>query len=156
MSHPYTTRARTEFASKDEARVRALLDQSQEGSEYAGCYADVIERAANAVDSDLGVRYVVPFAAITDVPPCPGIISDLADFKALSFLYPADSLEAVNFETRYATTVARIIARAATVPGAAELSADASAAPVAISTSYATPTFAGVSSCGTRRTRGMF
>ena len=156
MSHPYTTRARTEFAINDGSRMQSLLDENQTGGEFAGRYSDLIERAANMVDADLASRYIVPFAAVTDLPPCHGIVSDMTDYAALSMLFPAGSEESKAFLEMYRGLVLRIIRRESSVPGATEVGADDSAAPVAISASYAEPTFAGVNSAGARRTRGMF
>lgn len=154
MAHPYTTRARTERAANDVRRVASLLDEDQDGAEYAGRYDDLIERAANMLDADLCVRYLVPFAAVTDSPPCHGIVSDLTDYAALSMLYPPGSEEAAAFLAQYRGLVDRIVKRQSSIPGAAEVGADA--ATVGIAVAGNDPVFAGASSDGYRRTWGMF
>jgi phage gp36-like protein len=154
MAHPYTTRARTERASNDAARVASLLDEDQDGAEYAGRYDDLIERAANMIDADLCVRYVVPFASVNDATPCHGIVSDLCDYAALSMLYPPISEEAKGFLAMYRGLVDRIVKRQSSVPNATEVGSDA--ATVGMATAGNAPIFAGADGSGVRRTFGLF
>ncbi len=154
MAHPYTTRARTERASGEAARVASLLDEDQDGIEYIGRYDDLIERAANMIDADLCVRYVTPFASVNDPVPCHGIVSDLCDYAALSMLYAPISEEAKSFLAMYRGLVDRIIKRQSSIPNAAEVGSDA--ATVGMATAGSAPVFAGADSRGTRRTFGLF
>lgn len=157
MAHPYTTRARLDALVRP-ARMVALLDVDQDGTEDSGVFTDAIERAANAVDADLARLYSVPFAAVTDSPATPGIISDLTDYYAAAWLFRVggapNSADADALMAEYTRLLGRIRAGEAAVPGAAEAAADSGIA--AIVSAGEAPQFAGVDSRGVRRSEGLF
>lgn len=76
-------------------RALAVLDRDGDGSEDPGTTGtgsvalvdDALARAANRIDSALGIRYSVPFAAFTDPTPTPESISDLTDLGVATLLY---------------------------------------------------------------------
>lgn len=152
MAHPYTTRARLDALIRPTRMVR-LLDVDQNGVEDSGVFTDIIERAANQVDSDLARYYVVPFAAITDSPATPGVVADLCDYAAAVLLFelggsPAAE-DAKNFLRRYEALLARIRSGEASVPGATPVAA--SDAVVAAVFDYVEPVTSGVDTYSRRR-----
>lgn len=157
MAHPYTTRARIDALLRP-TRVERLLDVDQDGDEDSGVFTDVIERAANLVDTDLARIYSVPFAAITDSPATPGIISDLTDYAAAVWLFRVggapNSADADAFQALYNGLLEGILAGRRAVPGATPVAASGGA--VAMVYEAEDPVFSGVNSSGQRRSEGLF
>lgn len=97
MAHPYSTEARLRrYAAGLGERYVALLDRNGDGvadADPAGgtatTVADTLERAANFIDSVLGLTYVVPFSGVTGSPPEPAVpaVGDVCDQLALAMLY---------------------------------------------------------------------
>lgn len=157
MAHPYTTRARIDALLRP-TRVVRLLDVDQDGVEDSGVFTDVIERAANLVDADLAMVYVVPFDAITATPATPGIVADLTDYAAAVWLFriggAPNSADADAFQALYDGLLADIRAGRRAVPGATPVAAEDGI--VGVRFDAEDPVFAGVDSAGTRRSSGLF
>ena len=158
MAHPYTTRARLDALMGPE-RLAYLLDIDRDGTEDAGVFADTIERAANLTDAALGAcNYPTPFNAITDTTPTPGIVSDYCDYLAAEMFSAYGGSPAADDAKWYAAradALRRDIASGRMViPGVAIT--DGTRGSPSAAFGGAAPTFGGIDSYGTPRTRGLF
>lgn len=154
MAHPYSTEARLELLIGAD-RVGQLLDRNRDDVDDVGLYDAAVERACNSIDARLAQRWVVPFAAITDIPASPGLISDIADHLTAAHLYARENPEAQDVEYHQGEA-------GKLLDGLLEGDYDIDATRVGSSTgrylathSAATPIFAGRDSEGVRRTRGF-
>lgn len=113
-------------------RALAVLDRDGDGSEDPGTTGtgsvalvdDALARAANRIDSALGTRYTVPFAAITDSSPTPEAVSDLTDLGVATLLYEwlqPNSDDAKAFRAQFESQLKAYRSGDEVVVGAAEL-----------------------------------
>lgn len=132
MAHPYSTEARLKrFAAGKGERLRELLDRNLDGiADTDGTVSvleSVLERAANRIDSRLGVKYAVPFASTTpsasnDQAPTYGAIADLADLFAtarLSLWVDPKDQDGLDLMAEFDDEVAFLLGPNGTIPGAA-------------------------------------
>jgi phage gp36-like protein len=87
MAHPYTTRVRVQKQARSTERVADLHDVNRDGVEDSiaaeTILTEAIGSACELIDARLGQRYVVPFAAITDTPATPALVTRICNFLVL-------------------------------------------------------------------------
>lgn len=82
----YTTYAKI-ILLLDTLTVEKLTDDANAGSFASGVVNECIAWAGNRIDGFAAAKYDVPFAAITDTPDTPELISDFAVDLAVYRLY---------------------------------------------------------------------
>lgn len=91
MAHPYTTVARLRLLAQQH-RVAAYSDHNADGVDDTSVISGAIERACNHIDTELGLKFSVPFAATSGVATA-GKIADLTDILTLAYL-----LHSIDYE----------------------------------------------------------
>lgn len=156
MANVYTTEA----AITDRigaGRLLTLLDRDSDGSADDGVLTAAIERAGRTINRRLRQRYgsAIPFAQITDTPATPAEIQEIAIDLVLYDLY--SYLEPSGRDASYHAELAMEALEALRkgeddIPAAR---AKAYEGGVIAVYSAETPVFAGESSAGVPRTRGI-
>jgi phage gp36-like protein len=135
VAHPYSTAARLKryLAGKGE-RYLTLLDRNFDGiADTDGTQSienDVLERAANDVDADLGGVYSVPFATVSPTLPASaltyGQVGDLCDIRCAALLwswFDPQSSDAQAALEEYKEAVGLYRSGERVIPGAAKVTA---------------------------------
>jgi phage gp36-like protein len=143
MAHPYGTRAGLEkFLGATLTTALATLP----GSEADDVIDQAREDADNEIDAALAQRYEVPFAAVTDVPPTPGIIQTISNNLTAANVFekrhPNGTLEN-TYREKAETLLARLLDGTYEVPGAAKVSATAGSVGIRHAVAGEGPVFAG-------------
>lgn len=139
MAHPYSTEERLRrLAAGKSTRLDALADRDDDGvadedpapGGVMPTVADVLERAANRIDSALGAVYLVPFAGLTGSPsePTYPVVGDITDRLALAALYfwvDPESADATALVEEAEADLERYRLRQWVIPGAPTVSAAA-------------------------------
>jgi hypothetical protein len=130
------------------SRITFILDRNEDGSEDSigatSLVADSIERACNELDGRLSPAYSVPFAAITDTTPTPGVVSDLADWLAGALIIEGEdptSATAALWRSRVEARIKAIIKGDEDIPGLTRKTDGGDSVHFAWTGTY--PTFAG-------------
>lgn len=136
MAHPYSTEVRLRrLAAGKSSRLDVLADRDDDGvadedpapGGSMPTVADVLERAANRIDSALGAVYVVPFAGLTGTPeeptyPVVGDITDKLALAALFFWVDPSSTDAQALTEEAEADLERYRLRQWVIPGAPQVS----------------------------------
>lgn len=154
MPTVYTTQAGVSV-SLGSRRLAGLLDRDHlaDASEQAAIMAQAIEEASVYLDSRLGQRWVVPFAAYPATPDIVQIIArDLTKWILYRWVHP-DGQDAADHFAKADATLGDLLAGKLEIPGAARVGA--SAGYVMMKHSGSEPVFSGRRKGGGRRSFGF-
>ncbi len=140
MSHPYGEEAEiTLLLGTDLEDVLVVVDENTDAQDV---YDQAREDADVEIDSALAKIYVVPFAAITDATPTPGIIHKISNyFTASNLLFKRHPEASERWRKRALDNLAPLIDGIYEVPGATKV--DPEDGKVGFAYSASTPTFGG-------------